>query len=71
MEVYDVEGSEHSVINLRLSNPSLDTDTFYSKFRTLYVLFKSDDKLQTSLTEKGIFVSYTAIGTGKLKLPSK
>ena len=69
VEVYDVGESEHSVISLRLSNPSPDTDTFYSKFRSLYVLFKSDDNPQTSLTEKGIFVSYTAIGTGKLKLP--
>ena len=56
-----MEGSELSTISLDFYRYK-DTDSVYSKFRKVYVLFKSDD--QPSL-ETGIFVSYTAIKIGK------
>lgn len=65
VEVYDVDGSELSVNSLRLSNPSSNTDTIYSKFRSLYILFKSDRHPQESLSESGIIVLYTAFETGE------
>ena len=63
MEVYDVEESQHSIVGLRLHDRS--PKTIYSKFRSLYVLFKSDDKPQ-AISEKGIFVYYTAISPGRV-----
>ena len=66
MEVYDVDGSELSANSLRLSNPHANTDTIYSKFRSLYILFKSDSHPQgRSLSESGIKVLYTAFETGE------
>ena len=66
VEVYDVDGSELSVNSLRLSNPHSNTDTtIYSKFRSLYILFKSDSHPQESLSESGILVLYTAFETGE------
>lgn len=65
VEVYDVDGSELSVNSLRLSNPHANTDTIYSKFRSLYILFKSDSHPQESLSESGITVLYTAFETGE------
>lgn len=65
VEVYDVDGSELSANSLRLSNPHANTDTIYSKFRSLYILFKSDDHPQQSLSESGIIVLYTAFETGE------
>lgn len=64
VEAYNVEGSELSAISLDFDN-SKNTDTLYSKFRKLYVLFKSDDQPQTNPLEEGIFVSYTAMKIGK------
>ena len=52
-----MDGSELRAINLDY------TDTVYSKFRKVYVLFKSDDQSHSS--EMGIFVSYTAMKIGK------
>lgn len=69
VEVYDVDGSELTDISLNL-NYNKATDTVYSKFRSLYVVFKSDDKPRTALwAEEGIFVSYTAIEIGKIDFP--
>ena len=65
VEVYDVDGSELSANSLRLSNPHANTDTIYSKFRSLYILFKSDSHPQESLSESGILVLYTAFETGE------
>ena len=65
VEVYDVDGSELSVNSLRLSNPHANTDTIYSKFRSLYILFKSDSHPQESLSDGGIIVLYTAFETGE------
>ena len=65
VEVYDVDGSELSANSLRLSNPHANTDTIYSKFRSLYILFKSDGHPQESLSESGIIVLYTAFETGE------
>ena len=66
VEVYDVDGSELSANSLRLSNPHANTDTIYSKFRSLYILFKSDSHPQgRSLSESGIKVLYTAFETGE------
>ena len=65
VEVYDVDGSELSANSLRLSNPHAKTDTIYSKFRSLYILFKSDGHPQQSLSESGIIVLYTAFETGE------
>ncbi|KAJ7389733.1 hypothetical protein OS493_029633 [Desmophyllum pertusum] len=61
VEVYDVESSELSLITIRLALQN--TSTVFSKFRSLYILFTSDDK--TSPSEQGIFATYTAISTGK------
>ena len=65
VEVYDVDGSELSANSLRLSNPHANTATIYSKFRSLYILFKSDGHPQQSLSESGIIVLYTAFETGE------
>ena len=65
VEVYDVDGSELSANSLRLSNPHANTDTIYSKFRSLYILFKSDSHPQQSLSDSGITVLYTAFETGE------
>ena len=66
VEVYDVDGSELSVNSLRLSNPHSNTDaTIYSKFRSLYILFKSDSHPQESRSDRGITVLYTAFETGE------
>ena len=66
VEVYDVDGSEHSVNSLRLSNPRCkNTDTIYSKFRSLYILFISDSHPQKRRSESGIKVLYTAFETGE------
>ena len=61
VEVYDVDGSELSAISLDFNNLK-NTDTVYSKFRKVYILFKSDDQPSS---QEGIFVSYTAIKIGK------
>ena len=60
-----MDGLEHSV-NRRLSNPS--TVTIFSKFRSLYVMFKSDGIPQESVSEQGITVTYTAIKLGEIEL---
>ena len=60
VEVYNVEGSELSAINRDFK---YFQNTVYSKFREVYVLFKSDDQRRS--IERGIFVSYTAIKIGK------
>ena len=66
VEVYDVDGPELSVNSLRLSNrPRFNTDTIYSKYRSLYILFKSDSHPQESLSDSGITVLYTAFETGE------
>ena len=52
-----MDGSELSAISLDY------TDTVFSKFHKVYVLFKSDD--QPQLSEEGISVSYTAMKIGK------
>ena len=59
VKVYDVDGSELTVA-------SLDLNTVYSKSRSLYILFRSDNKPQVHPSERGIFVSYTAIKMGKI-----
>lgn len=61
VEVYDVDGSELSANSLRLSNPHANTDTIYSKFRSLYI----NGHPQQSLSESGIIVLYTAFETGE------
>jgi len=65
VEVYDVDGSELSTNSLRLSNPHANTDNIYSKFRSLYILFKSDSHPQESPSDGGIIVLYTAFETGE------
>ena len=60
VEVYDVDGSELSAINRHFK---YFENTVYSKFRKVYVLFKSGD--QRRPMERGISVSYTAIKIGK------
>jgi len=59
VEVYDIDGSERSLINFFRRSYSTKTVTIYSKFNRLYVLFKSED--QTLWRAKGLFVSYTAV----------
>lgn len=68
VRVYDVDGSElGAAISVDLDDRTY-TGTVYSKFRRVYVLFKSDLKPQESLDfEQGMFVIYTAIKPGKLK----
>ena len=63
VEIYDVEGSERSPISLRDSFDAIH-DIVYSKSKSLYVLFKSDNKPEW-LSIEGISVSYTAIKTGR------
>ena len=63
VEVYDVDGSERSLVNFFRGSYSTGTVTIYSKFNSLYVLFKSYD--QILWRAKGLFVSYTAITPGK------
>ena len=57
-----MDGSELSAMNLNLKYWK-NADTVYSKFRGVYVLFKSDD--QRHSLESGIFVSYAAVKMGK------
>lgn len=64
VEVYDVDGSERSLVNFFRRSYSTKTVTIYSKFNSLYVLFKSED--QRLWRAKGLFVSYTAVTQGKL-----
>lgn len=64
VEVYDIDGSERSLINFFRRSYSTKTVTIYSKFNSLYVFFKSED--QTIWRAKGLFVSYTAVTQGKL-----
>lgn len=59
VEVYDVDGSERSLINFFRRSYSTRTVTIYSKFNSLYVLFQSYD--QMLWRAMGLFVSYTAI----------
>ena len=63
VEVYDVDGSERSLINFFRRSFSTRTVTIYSKFNSLYVLFKSYD--QILWRAKGLFVSYKVITPGK------
>ena len=56
LEVYDVEGSELSLI--------APSQKIYSKSRFVYVVFKSDYKVDP-YWKSGIFVKYTAVRTGK------
>ena len=63
VEVYDVEGSERSLISLSHSTASDKIDVMYSKSHSLYVLFKSDNKPEE--WSWGFSVPYTAIATGR------
>lgn len=58
VQIYDVEDSNLTAI-------SLQSWKIYSKFRFVYVVFKSDDKADGGV-EQGIFVNYSAIKTGKV-----
>ena len=58
MQIYDVEDSDLTAI-------SLQNWIIYSKFRLVYVVFKSDEKADGGM-EQGIFVKYSAIKTGKV-----
>ena len=58
LEVYDVNGYELTPIALPEHNGKI-----YSKFRFVYVVFKSDDETD-EYWEKGISVKYSAINTG-------
>ncbi|KAL9973791.1 hypothetical protein ACROYT_G020293 [Oculina patagonica] len=60
VEVYDADGSELSLVSVYGGSLNRKTATVYSKFRRLYVLFKSDDE-KNGIMEEGLFVSYTAI----------
>lgn len=62
VEVYDVAGTELSLVSVFGRSWSEKTATVYSKYHRLYVLFKSDD--EKDWAEKGFFVSYTAITPG-------
>lgn len=63
VEVYDVDGSKRSLINVFGWSQSTETVNVYSKFYSLYVLFESDD--HKDWRAKGLFVSYTAVTPGK------
>lgn len=58
LEVYDVDGFELTPIALPERNGKI-----YSKFRFVYVVFKSDDETN-EYWEKGISVKYSGINTG-------
>ena len=58
-EVFDVEGSELIPIQI----PEDNGEKIYSKFRMVYVVFKSDN--ETTIYKNGIFAKYSAIKTGK------
>ena len=58
LEVYDVDGYEQTPIALPERNGKI-----YSKFRSVYVVFKSDDETD-EYWEKGISVKYSAVNTG-------
>lgn len=63
IEIYDVEGSERSLIGLPDSIAHDPEDNvMYSKSQSLYILFKSDNK-----PDEGEFFSvpYTAIEIGR------
>ena len=62
VEVYDVDGSELSLVSVFGGSWSEKTATVYSKYHRFYVLFKSDD--EKDWAEKGFFISYTAITPG-------
>lgn len=57
VHIYDVEDSDLTAI-------SLGYWIIYSKFRFVYVVFKSDAKADGDV-QPGIFVIYSAIKTGK------
>ena len=59
VEVFDVDGSVLTPISV----PGRDGGKIYSKHRFVYVVFKSDDKVDM-FYNKGIFVNYSAIKTG-------
>ena len=61
--VYDVHGSERTLVKFLTRSYTTRTVTIYSKFNSLYVLFESHD--QILWRAKGLFVSYTAIAPGK------
>lgn len=58
VQIYDMEDSDLTTI-------SLQSWKIYSKFRSVYVVFKSDEKVDGGV-EQGIFVNYSAIKTGKV-----
>lgn len=58
VQIYDVGDSDLTAI-------SLQSWKIYSKFRSVYVVFKSDEKVDGGV-EQGIFVNYSAIKTGKV-----
>ena len=60
LEVFDVDGSKFTPISI----PGTYGGKIYSKFRSVYVEFKSDDVVVGN-SDKGIFVKYSAIKTGK------
>ena len=57
MQIYDVDDSDLTAI-------SLQWWIIYSKFRFVYVVFKSDEKVDGG-AEQGIYVYYSAIKTGR------
>ena len=59
VEVFDVDGSELIPVALSRWNDC------YSKFRSVYVVFKSDQWALTKNQEMGIFVQYSAVRKGK------
>ena len=60
VEVFDVDGSVLTPIAV----PGRDGGKIYSKYHFVYVVFKSDDKVDM-FYNKGISVKYSAIKTGK------
>ncbi len=63
VEVFDVDGSELTPIAIPESNGG----KIYSKFRSVYVVFKSDDVAELN-NRNGISVKYSAVKTGKTRM---
>ena len=61
LEVFDVDGSEFTPI----ANPESHGGKMFSKFRFVYVEFKSDNVARWRSHDEGILVKKTAIKTGK------
>ena len=58
VKIYDVDRTELTLIDLQ-------SWKIYSKFRFVYVVFKSDENVHGG-SDQGIFVNYSAIKTGNL-----